>query len=219
VASRAFGYAGLTLYEALVPGLDDYRSLGGVLTDLGQLAWLMSAIRDNGFSVLAYDYRGYGASTGGPPSTRGAEEDLEAVYRYATTRLAIPPERIVLHGRSLGSGPAVALAAREPIGGLILESAFVSAYRVLTVIPILVGDRYPNLRLIRRVSAPVLVVHGRQDEVIPFWHGERLYAAAPEPRRRHWIEGGGHNDLLRVAPDEYFAALRDFRKMLETAAR
>jgi fermentation-respiration switch protein FrsA (DUF1100 family) len=189
----------------------------GNAEDLGQLAPLLERLRDEaGVSVLAYDYRGYGLSTGGPPTAAATSRDLRAVYEFAMRELGVPPHRIILHGRSVGTGPAVELAAREPVGGLILESGFVSAFRVVTRAPLLPFDRFPNLRRMRSVRAPVLVIHGTRDEVIPFSHGRRLYEAATEPRRRLWVEDAGHNDLVQVAGGAYWRAIRDFVRVLDT---
>jgi fermentation-respiration switch protein FrsA (DUF1100 family) len=182
----------------------------GNAEDLGHLAPFLAELRAAGFAVLAYDYRGYGLSTGGPPTAAGAYRDHAAAYRYATRTLKIPPARIILHGRSVGTGPAVELAAREPVAGLIVESGFVSAYRVLTRWPLLPFDKFPNLQRMPQVKCPVLVIHGRRDEIIPFWHGQKLYAAAPESKFALWVDGAGHNDLAAVAWDAYVKALRDF---------
>jgi abhydrolase domain-containing protein 17 len=190
----------------------------GNAEDLGHLVPLLEQLRRTGFSVLAYDYRGYGLSTGGRATTSGASEDLRAVYRHAIDDLGIQPERLILLGRSVGSGPAAELAAHERIGGLVLESAFVSAYRVLTRIPILPFDRYPNLRNVREVEAPVLVIHGVNDEVIAYWHGRRLFDAAPEPKQLLRVEAAGHNDLVYVAGDRYWHALRSFSFLVEHGA-
>lgn len=187
----------------------------GNAEDLGYLAPFLMELREAGFAVLAYDYRGYGLSSGGPPTTAGAYRDEAAVYRYATQELKILPSRIILHGRSVGSGPAVELAAREPVGGLIVESGFVSIYRVLTRWPLLAFDKFPNLNNIRHARCPVLIIHGRQDGIIPFWHGEKLFAAVPEPKRALWVDGAGHNDLTAVAWDAYVQALQDFARGLE----
>jgi fermentation-respiration switch protein FrsA (DUF1100 family) len=186
----------------------------GNAEDLGQLApWLEQYQRD-GFSVLAFDYRGYGASTGGPPSTVGAIRDLETVYRHAVGELGIRPSSIVLLGRSVGSGPATDVAARLPVGGLVVESGFVSAFRVLTRVALLPFDKFENRRTIRRVRCPVLVIHGTRDEVIPFSHGQQLYEAANQPRQSLWVEGAGHNDLLSVGDARYWAALRQFAQLV-----
>lgn len=182
----------------------------GNAEDIGHLAPFLDEMRSAGFSVLAYDYRGYGHSSATAPTVRGACEDIAAAYRYVRDSLRVPPRRIVLYGRSVGSGPATHLAAREEIGGLILEGAFVSAYRVVTRIPLFPLDRFPNLRNLAQVHVPVLVIHGMQDEVIPFVHGQRLFNAARGPKDRLWVAGAHHNDLVDVAGQAYWNALRAF---------
>lgn len=186
----------------------------GNAEDLGHLAPFLRRLNAQGFGVLAYDYRGYGASSGEPPTTKGAYEDVEAVYRHATDRLGIAPSRLVVMGRSVGSGPATHLAARRPVAGLVIESGFTSAFRVVTRWPLLPFDRFPNLSEIGDVEAPVLVVHGTDDRVIPFSHGRRLYSGAREPKRFLAVEGAGHNDLVWVAGESYWAALREFESLL-----
>jgi abhydrolase domain-containing protein 17 len=183
--------------------------------DLGRLAPILELYRNAGFSVLAYDYRGYGLSEGSPTTSPGVLLDIEAVYRHATTRLGIDPSRILLFGFSVGSGPSVHLAAREAVGGVVLESPFVSAYRVLTRVPLLPFDRFPNLKLIDSIDAPLLVIHGTADPVIGQWHGRRLYRAASGPKQSLWVEGGGHGNLLYLAGDRYFATLREFAQSIE----
>jgi len=140
------------------------------------------------------------------------------VYHHAVKTLAIPPSRLVLYGRSVGSGPATDLASRVPIGGLVLESAFVSAFRVLTKVSLLPFDRFHNLRHIRRVRAPVLVIHGTDDEVIPASHGRSLYEAAGQPKQALWIEGAHHNDVLIVAGARYWSTLAAFGRQVAAAS-
>ena len=190
----------------------------GNAEDLGQLAPWLEELRRAGYAVLAFDYRGYGMSTGGPPSAAGATSDMETVYHHAVNTLKIPPSKLVLYGRSVGSGPATDLAARVPVGGLVLESAFVSAFRVLTRVSLLPFDRFHNLRHIRRVRAPVLVVHGTDDEVIPVSHGRRLYEAAGQPKQALWIDGAHHNDVPFVGGTRYWSALTDFGRQVAIAA-
>lgn len=186
----------------------------GNAEDLGHIAPVLGLLRDAGFAVLAYDYRGYGASGRKRPSVAGASHDARAAYRHATQTLGIDPSRLILHGRSIGAAPAIGLAAAEPVAGLVVESAFVSAYRVLTRIPLIPFDRFDNLARIPSVRCPVLVIHGRRDEIVPFWHGERLLRAAPEPRQAWWVDGAGHNDLVAVAGAEYPQRLRQFADAL-----
>jgi abhydrolase domain-containing protein 17 len=186
----------------------------GNAEDLGYALPVLQALQRAGFAVIGYDYRGYGASTGGPPTAHGASRDIAAVYRHATETLGIPPSQIILLGRSVGSGPATELAAQRPVAGLILESAFTSTFVVVTRIRLLPFDRFPNLRHIREVAAPVLVIHGTRDEVIPFAHGRRLYEAAPGPKQSFWVEGARHNDLLSVAGARYFQTLDAFASLV-----
>ena len=186
----------------------------GNAEDLGQLAPWLEEMRRAGFAVVGFDYRGYGMSTGGPPSAHGAVHDMETVYRWVVDTLRVPPSRIVLYGRSVGSGPATDLAARVPVGGIVLESAFVSAFRVMTRISLLPFDRFPNLRHIRQVRAPVLVIHGTDDEVIPLSHGRRLYEAATAPKQAFWVEGAHHNDVPLVGGARYWAALVAFGRQV-----
>ncbi|HET7535955.1 MAG TPA: alpha/beta hydrolase, partial [Candidatus Didemnitutus sp.] len=118
--------------------------------------------------------------------------------------------RVILYGRSLGGGPATDLAAKEPVAGLVLESAFTSVFRVMTRWPLLPGDQFCNAKKLPSVKCPVLVMHGRLDEVIPFHHGETLLAAAPGKKSHLWVDGAGHNNLLAIAGDAYWQALLPF---------
>lgn len=186
----------------------------GNAEDLGQLSDLLEQMRQAGFAVMAFDYRGYGLSTGEPPGAKAAYLDEAAVYGYATRTLGIPPSQLILYGRSVGSGPAIDLAMQEPVAGLIVESGFVSAFRVLTHVTLLPFDKFPNLRNIRNVHCPVLVIHGTADEVIPPWHGRCLFAAAPEPKHIFWVNGAGHNNIVWVAEEQYWNTLQEFVQIL-----
>jgi fermentation-respiration switch protein FrsA (DUF1100 family) len=184
--------------------------------DIGYDTPLLEAIRNAGLSVFAYDYQGYGTSEG-HPSEQHVYEDVEAAYVYLTNTLHVPPSRIILWGRSLGAAASVDLAARHPVAGLIMESAFTSAFRVLTRIAILPFDKFPNLAKIRNIRCPVLVIHGKRDGVINFYHGQTLFAAANEPKRSFWVEQAGHNDLALVAGRRYFEELRNFADSIDRA--
>lgn len=176
----------------------------------------LHAMRNAGFSVLAYDYSGYGLSTG-RPSERAAYGDIQAAYDYLTRSKGVPPERIILHGRSLGGAVAADLASRHPAAGLVLESTFTSAFRVVRPYPILPFDRFRTESKLPRIRMPVLVIHGTEDEVIGFWHGQRLYELARGPKQRLWVPGATHNDLAWVAGQRYWAALRTFADSLPAA--
>ena len=182
----------------------------GNAEDLGDMASYLERYLSLGVSVMSVDYPGYGLSTG-RPSEPGAYAAADAAYRYLVETSGATPASVVLHGRSLGGAVAVDLAARHPVAGLVMESTFVSAYRVMTRWPLLPVDQFRSLRKLRRVEAPVLVIHGDRDEVIAPWHGRRLADAVPEGRRDTlWVEGAGHNDLVAVAGAPYWRALASF---------
>lgn len=185
----------------------------GNAEDLGDDLPLLQALRDAGFSVLAYDYRGYGLSSG-TPSERGAIRDAAAAYAYLTRTLGVAPARVIVHGRSLGGGPAAALAAREPVAGLVLESTFTSVLGVSRWGRAFPFDWFRTLRRLEHVHAPVLVIHGTGDDVVPIANGRRLFQAARGPKQALWVDGAGHNDLVEVAGPRYWSALRRFANSL-----
>lgn len=181
----------------------------GNAEDLGDDRYWLEDLRKAGFNVLAYDYEGYGTSEG-KPGEKHAYQDEDAAYDYLVANLKISPDRIIIFGRSVGTGPAVHLAARKPAAGLILQSPFLSAFRVVIPIPILPFDKFPNYRDIRRVHCPVLIMHGTADEVIGFWHGAKLYDLANSPKQSFWVENAGHNNLEQVAGERYIKTIQDF---------
>ena len=185
----------------------------GNAEDLGDIQPILNKLQALGFAVFAYDYRGYGTSRG-KPSERGTYEDINAAYEYLTRQLGIPPSRIIAYGRSVGGGPAIDLASRKPVAGLVVESTFVTAFRVMTRIPLLPFDKFVNIDKIRKVRCPVLVIHGTADRVIPFEHGQKLYETANEPKRFLRVEGAGHNDLILVANQEYGKTLQAFDQLV-----
>lgn len=184
----------------------------GNAEDLGDLEPELRVWRDAGFAAFAHDYPGYGRS-GGRPSEEGIYASARAARSHLRDRLGVPASRTILVGRSLGGGPAVQMATEERVGGLVLQSAFTSVYRVMTQRRVLPFDLFENERKLPGVKCPVLVLHGREDEVIPFRHGEALLAAAPEPKRGLWVDGAGHNNLAEVAGERYWQALRDFARV------
>jgi fermentation-respiration switch protein FrsA (DUF1100 family) len=190
----------------------------GNAEDLGTLAYELEDIRAIGFSVFAYDYQGYGTS-GGKANEQNAYEDEQAAYQYLTQVLQIPANRIIAHGRSLGGAMAIDLASRKPLAGLIVESSFLSAFRVVTGYPIFPFDKFRNIDKIKQVRCPVLIIHGRQDEVISFWHGERLFELANAPKMNLWVDGAGHNNLKPVAGPQYVRSLQAFRDSIDGGTR
>lgn len=186
----------------------------GNAEDIGDIRKVLEMFRDKGFSVLAYDYRGYGTSAGSA-SEKTAYKDIEAAYGYMVVQLQCPPSRVIALGRSVGAAVAMHLACREKLAGLILEGPFVTAFRVVTHIPLLPFDKFRNINKIKKVQCPVLVIHGRDDRVVPFWHGEKLFETANEPKLNFWVDGAGHNDLLTVAGNRYWDIIGDFTSIAQ----
>jgi fermentation-respiration switch protein FrsA (DUF1100 family) len=154
----------------------------------------------DGTGLVALSFRGYGGSTG-QPTENGLLADAAAAYEFAAARYA--PERIAVWGFSLGTGPAVALAAERPIGKLILEAPFTStvdvASSLLHIVPVrlLMKDQFHSDERIGKVTAPLLVMHGERDPGIAIRFGERLFALAHEPKRFVRFADGGHDNLDR----------------------
>jgi fermentation-respiration switch protein FrsA (DUF1100 family) len=154
------------------------------------------AFAEAGMGLLAIEYRGYASSTG-RPSERGLKLDGEATYA-AAVESGVQPERIVVLGESLGSGVAVALAARHNVGALVLDSPYSSIADVAAAaywfVPVraLLRDPFRNDLLIARVNAPTLMVHGTNDPVVPIRFGEKLFALANPPKTFWRVEGGDH---------------------------
>ncbi|KAL8539984.1 hypothetical protein ACS0TY_001550 [Phlomoides rotata] len=148
-----------------------------------------------------YDYSGYGASTG-EPSEYDTYADIEAVYECLQTEYGISQEDLILYGQSVGSGPTLHLAAQLPrLRGVVLHSAILSGLRVLCHVKFtLCCDIYKNVNKIRKVKSPVLVIHGTEDEVVNWLHGNGLWEMAREPYEPLWIKGGGHCNL-ELYPD------------------
>jgi uncharacterized protein len=152
----------------------------------------------DGTGVVALSYRGYAGSTG-QPSEQGLLQDAAAAYAFTAVRYST--DRIVAWGFSLGTGVAVAVAAEQPVGKLILESPYTSIVDVaasafwFAPVRLLMRDQFHSDRRIARVGVPLLVLHGALDPTIPVVFGERLFALANEPKRFVRLARGGHNDL------------------------
>jgi uncharacterized protein len=171
--------------------------------------------RKLGFNVLAIDYRGFGRSSDVTPSERLAYEDAEAAWDYLA-RLAPERKRFVV-GHSLGGAIAVELARRRPdAGGVVLEATFTSVRDMIAnsawsflPIDVLLTQEFDTLKKIPDVKAPVLVVHGTNDRVVPYEMGEKLYQAAKGRKKLIKVDGGSHHNLSYVAFDEYRKALKE----------
>ncbi|AYB29728.1 alpha/beta hydrolase [Chryseolinea soli] len=154
-----------------------------------------------GFNFFVVDYRGYGKSTGNI-SEAGFYKDAQAAYDFLLAR-GFEADHIVVYGRSIGSGVAVHLATHRQIAALILESPYISVEKLATekyryLFPTLyLRYHFDNLSRINAVKAPLLVIHGRRDDLIPFPHGQALYDAFDGKKQLIAVDGGHHNDLSR----------------------
>ena len=168
-----------------------------------------------GVNILALDYRGYGKSEGKPTET-GVYRDADAAYDHLVKERCFRPDDIIVYGHSLGGAVAVNLASRRPCGGLIVQSSFTNARamtREIFALPLvghLVKSRFDSEKRIRNVRVPILIVHGTKDDVVPFAMGEKLFEAAPEPKRFYRMEGAGHNDMVEAGGEGFVANLKQF---------
>lgn len=169
---------------------------------------------DLGLSVLIYDYRGYGLSSG-RPSEAGLHLDAEAGWLWLVEEQGVAPERIVLFGRSLGGAVAAELAARRQPGALMIESTFTSlpdiAAEIYWWLPVrwLTRLQLDARAALARSQQPTLVVHSRDDEIVPFSHGQALFDSAPQPRSFLELRGS-HNTGFVVSEQAYRTGLADF---------
>ncbi len=172
-----------------------FHGNGGALNlRVGRFRWLIA----DGDGLVALSYRGYGGSSGAP-SEQGLINDALAAYDFAVAHY--PARRIVLWGESLGTAVAIALAAQREVGGLILDAPFTSAADVgaaaypFAPVRWLIKDSFRSDLRIGTVKAPILVLHGEQDRVVPIRFGERLFTLANEPKKMVRFPQGNHSDL------------------------
>ncbi len=186
----------------------------GNADDINGISPYLQDLSNAGFNVLTYAYRGYGTSDG-KPSEQNAYQDAETAYNYLINEQHISPEKIIIFGHSLGGAVAIDLASPKKCGGLIAERTFVTAFRVLTKIPIYPFDKFQSINKIKNVKCPILVIHGKKDSIIPFWHGEKLFEAANEPKFSYWIDEADHNNIAFVGGQNYFATIKTFSGKLK----
>jgi fermentation-respiration switch protein FrsA (DUF1100 family) len=208
---------GVTLAGWYVPSDDSDDVLLFCHGNAGNISHRMESIRvfhRLGLSVFIFDYRGYGQSEG-RPGEEGTYLDAAAAWDYLVGERSVDPGRIIIFGRSLGGAVAAWLAKERSPRGLILESSFTS-------IPDMGAETYPffPVRLLSRFGyntreyvgearCPVLIVHSRDDDLVPFHHGREIFEAANEPREFLEIEGS-HNDGFLVSGEKYQEGLGRF---------
>lgn len=201
-------------WHAAAPGRPTVAYFHGNGGNIGSRDEKARRLIERGYGVLLAGYRGYGGNPGSP-SEAGLIADGRA-WMGRLVELGVPAAQVLLYGESLGSGVAVALALEWPVAALVLEAPYTSIVDVAAArywyVPVrrLLRDRFDSRARLPGVKAPVLIVHGTDDRVIPVSHGDALFAIAPEPRRLARIEGGGHTDLFEHgAVDALDAFVRD----------
>jgi uncharacterized protein len=172
-----------------------------------------------GLNCFVFDYRGYGNSRGSPDED-GTYLDARAAYRWLTKKKGVPPQQIILFGWSLGGSIAAYLATKVKPAALVIESSFTS-YRAIgqkfyPYMPVKWFARfnYPTIDYVRKVTCPLLVIHSRNDEIIPFEFGLDIYDAANEPKK--FVEiFGRHNDGFLVSGETYKIAWTNWLSSLK----
>ena len=168
-----------------------------------------------GISVMIFDYRGYGKSTG-TPSEQGMYQDALTTYQYVTQEKGINPQRLVLFGRSLGSAIVAEVARQRAAAGLILEGAFPSIQSMADHhylgLPSrwFVDSQFHLQKKLIDLSLPLLMVHGDRDSIVPIQLGKQVFEAARQPKRWYTVSGAGHNDVPSIGGRAYFQQLLTF---------
>lgn len=190
-----------------VPPRDDrplllyFHGNGGSLASRADRFGILTATGDG---LLAVEYRGYPGSTGSI-SEAGLHRDAEAAYRYLQTQ-GLPSNKLVIMGESLGTGVAVALAAAHPPAALVLDSPYSSVADVAAAkfwmfpVRLMLWDQFRSDLLIGKITAPVLMIHGSADGIIPLLFAEKLYSLARDPKQFVRVEGAGHLAMGDVLP-------------------
>ena len=162
----------------------------------------------HGYGILAYDYAGYGASTG-KASSRQSCHDIETAYDFLVKEKNVKPEDIVAIGYSVGSGPSCHLVANHPVKALVLCAPFASAVHV--VLPFsLPGDKFLNYKLLAKSQTPALIFHGEKDSIIPVRNSKLLYKKAQGRKRLVLRPEADHNDLFNRLGDDFWKEMADF---------
>jgi fermentation-respiration switch protein FrsA (DUF1100 family) len=193
-----------------------FLAFHGNASNIANRAPVYEFLHDTPANVFALEYRGYGHSEG-RPSEPGLYLDAEAAYQYVVSTKQAEPKTILSFGQSLGTAVATDLAARHPVGGLILEAPFPSASRVASKIfwflpglSLLVHSQFDTVSKLKRITIPILVVHCTQDPVLPFEFGQEVYNAANSPKQFLKIDGECHEESSFLEPVQYRSALQKF---------
>ncbi len=201
---------GLQLSAWYVPAADERGVILFCHGNAGNISNRISTLEllnELGFSTFIFDYRGYGRSEG-KPTEDGTYRDAEAAWQYLHSQ-GYNESEIIIMGRSLGASVAAELAHRHKPKAVVLESSFTSvpdvAAELYPLLPVrwLSRFEYNTIDYLQSITAPVLIVHSRDDEIIPFSHGQRLFAAAKPPKQFLELKGG-HNESIYVSGIDYY---------------
>ena len=208
---------GVTLAAWWVPAVNPRGAVVMAHGNGGNMSHRLDKMRlfhDLGYGVMAFDYRGYGASEG-KPSEEGTYADMAAAVDYAVAVRGTERQRLVLYGESLGGAVAIEESVRRPPAALVVDSSFTSVpamashYYPWLPARLLLRFRYDSLSRVAGIKCPVLVLHSPQDDVVPFAMGRKLYAAAPDPKA--FVElVGGHNTGGLMASSNAQREMADF---------
>lgn len=182
------------------PGHPTILYFHGNAANAANRASKIETMRADGSGVFYVNNRGYGGSQGRPSEAANVADALTA-YDYLRST-GVSADEIVAYGESLGSGQAVKLAAQRPLKAVTLEAPLASTVEIgrrswwFLPLDLLLQDKYENVKNIREVKAPVLILHGEKDEVIPVDHGRRIHEAAPEPKKLELFPTANHSDLF-----------------------
>jgi fermentation-respiration switch protein FrsA (DUF1100 family) len=183
---------------------------------------LADALARANMAVLLFDYRGFGDNPGSPTEA-GLKHDARAARAYVASRADVDPKRLVYFGESLGTAVATDLAVDQPPSALILRSPFTSLTDVgrhhYAFLPVrwLLRDRYATIERIARVDAPLLVIGGDRDRIVPIEQTHRLYEAARHPKSLLVLSGADHNDDSLLAGHEMISGMLQFLRELPQA--
>jgi len=200
-----------------VPAPDERAALLFCHGNAGNISHRLDSLRifnSLGLSVLLFDYRGYGNSTGAP-SEKGTYADADAAWEYLVKTAGKSPEKIIVFGESIGCAVAAELSLRRQVGGLIMLAGFTSlpdlGQQLYPWLPVrlLSRYRYATLQKIASISCPKLIIHSRDDEIVPFRHGRALFEQACDPKEFLEIKGG-HNEGFLVSGELYTGGLKKF---------
>lgn len=215
---------GVRLHGWWVPGRATNTTLlwfHGNAGNLSDRVALLELLHDElGVGVFMFDYRGYGRSEG-KPSEAGLYADARAAFEATQMHAGVRADEVVVFGQSLGAAVAVELATAHPVRGVVLEAAFTSIpdmarhhYAFLPVRPFL-KTRFDSEARIAHIDAPLLMIHGADDDIVPLDMGRELFAAAAEPKEFSLVEGAGHNDVYLTTDD--ISTLRGFLDSLHAS--